>query len=213
MVTSSVGLPPLPSFTTVESKAEIVSRQSVKLKVEGVPEPSVGPKRPLCTVQFINKTKFPIKIISGSVGDRVNNLKFTEAVEPASYVEKYPTLSFSLGGYIIIYLDGKVREDDTPHADVTRVIELALSSDGLDFTRNDQLVPIKVNIQDMTCSESTKGQSTYSKMEKGERTTRTYWVTNDVHHMASGDGDYVFVPLGMTPFLWRFVVQDFDPFL
>lgn len=88
---------------------------------------------------------------------------------------------------------------------LTRVIEFACSSRYSGC--------LKVNIQDKTKGEFTRGQDTWDKMYDGETKT-IYWMTNDTHYMANVDLCYVnpFAAAGlmMIP-SWRFAVQDFDP--
>ena len=105
MITKEFGLPEMPDSKTIESNAEMVSRQYVKLKIENHPYFS----RPACQIQFINETKFPLKIISGTVGKHVRQLdEFTRVVQPRSC---YETLSdpvrvpsgVSIGGYISVF--------------------------------------------------------------------------------------------------------------
>lgn len=194
-VTRGLGLPRLPDLETVESSAKHVSELSVKDPYPCVPHLNNG-----FNVQFTNKTKFPMKIVCATVGKRFNNLEFTEVVQPDSSIIKNPTGSFSVGGYILLYLDGKVRSDKNPHsADVTRVIEFALS-----WPRHGSR---KINIQDKTGSEFTKGQDTYDKMQDREKKT-IYWLTNDTHHVACGE---IFSALLDIAVLWRFIIQDYDP--
>ena len=214
MVTKEFGLPEMPDSKRIESNAELVSRQYVQSKTEGHPDF----RRPACQIQFINETKFPLKIISGTVGNRVRQLdRFTQVVQPRSCYEtlrdpfRVPA-GVSIGGYIIVYLDEKLRSDDEPDdADMTPVIEFALCN--LWFTQ-----PSKVNIQDKSGTEFTRGKDTYYKMKDGETKT-IYWTTNGTHYMARAEL-YVHSTPAAGPAgdmartqqtKWRFVVQDFDP--
>ena len=193
-VTRGLGLPRLPDLETVESSAKNVSGMLVTC-----PYPSAADLKPGLNVQFTNKSKFPMKIVSATVGNLYNNLEFTEVVEPNSSIVKNPTGCFSVGGYIVLYLDGKVRSDKNPHdSDVTRVIEFALS-----WPRHGYR---KINIRDKTSSEFTRGQDTYEKMQDAVKKT-TYWLANDTHHMACGE-IFHSVPYYV---LWRFLVQEYDP--
>lgn len=206
-VIRGLGLPRFPDFETVESRAKHVSGMSVK-----VPDVSVGDFIFRYSVKFINNTKFPMKVVCATTTNCENNLKFIEVVLPDSSIRKQITCFFSItvSGYILLYLDGKVRSDDNPHrADETRVIEFALSWPFADQP--------KINIQDKTSSEFTKGEDTYGKMQDGEKKT-IYWLTNGTHHMACGETltrkKWVAGP--RTPYivtlaLWRFIVQNYDP--
>jgi len=210
MVTHVFGLPNMLDPKTVESRAEMVSRQSVILKLEGHRDPALlveGMFIPYTAMQFINETNFPMKIVCGTAGKDVSGNTFTEAVKPRLSYDRFGISPF---GYVLIYLDGKLRSDDEPHeADVTRVIEFALSNSGG-----------KVNIQDKTGTEFTRGQDTYDKLMKDGCTNNPiYWVVNDTAYMAEAFFYEVptFHPCKMPPEIagfrqiWRFVVQDFDP--
>jgi len=211
MVTHVFGLPNMLDPKTVESRAEMVSRQSVILKLEGHPEPGGKLAHDMFTqfsvMQFVNETNFPMKIVSGRAGKDVSGVTFAEVIKPRLSYDWFFNSDF---GYVLIYLDGKLRSDDEPHeADVTRVIEFALSNSGG-----------KVNIQDKTGTEFTRGQDTYDKLMKDGCTNNPiYWVVNDTAYMAEAYFYQVptFHPCKMPPEffgfhqIWRFVVQDFDP--
>ena len=131
-VKGSLDLPKMPNLTTVESAAGKVARQWVKVKVEGHKDWSeFGPV--WCTVQFINETNFPMKIVSGRIGWMKGNLEFTQDVQPrASY--SLQTCTFSTSGFLILYLNGILSSADMePPAGDTRVIEFALSEPGDDI--------------------------------------------------------------------------------
>ena len=200
MVTGSLGLPRLPDLETVESSAKRVSGMSVK-----VPNVSESDRVSGFHVTFINKTNFPMKIVCGAVAfpDK-HPLKFTEVVQPDSSVISSITKTFDFwslasglfptAGYILLYLDGEVRSDDNPRStDETRVIEFACSLDP------------KINIEDKTGSEFTKGKDTYDKMQDTGNKKTIYWSTNDTHYMACGE----MLPMSMD-FMWRFIVQQYD---
>ena len=141
----------------------------------------------------------------GTVGKYVRQEKFTEALKPrSSYGMQIAMEMFSVGGYILIYLDEKLHSDDEPHhAGVTRVIEIALSNPSWDSP--------KVNIQDKTDIEFTRGKDTSDKMKDG-KTKTIYWVTKGTHYLGSAEYTYFKAGGEGNPQLWRFVVQDFDPF-
>ena len=215
-VRCSLDLPKMQDSATVESAANKVSRQSVKVKVEGHQVPPgdlfewlfwsyFGPQ---FSVQFINETNFPMKIVSGRIGCRKSNLDFVEDVQPrASYPRRalshtsiIPT--FSTGGYVIIYQNGILSSDTEPIAEYARVIEFALSVSSLRFC------PPKINIQDKTNDEFSHGQDTHKTMTSGDPTV-LYWFESGVHFMARAE----IVALGFEILLWRFVIQEFDPFV
>ena len=153
-------------------------------------------------VQFINETDFPMKIVSGSVGSSKSNLEFVQDIEPRSSCWKNANLahSFSIGGYLVIYLNGILGSDEEPPTRDARVIEFALSS-ALE----------RVNIQDKTVCEFSRGQDTYDTMMKSaELTESLYWFDGGRHFITKGEivwGGRIIT--GGT--IWRFVVQEFDP--
>lgn len=187
MTTQGFGFPKLLDYDTVELKAEIASRQSVKLKLEGYsfiwPAYFLFP-----SLLFINETPYPLKVVGRSV-HKGKDSPFTRVVQRrSSVVIPNRTLDF---GYVIIYMDGKLHSDDEPLGpDVTHIIEFAMDV----FKR-------EVNIQDKTYSEFTKGKDTWDKMNEKEKTI--YWKTGEgSHYMA-----YAFFEREV-----RFLFQDFDPF-
>ena len=153
-------------------------------------------------VQFINETDFPMKIVSGSVGVSKSNLEFVHDIEPRSSCWKNAHLaySFSIGGYLIIYLNGILGSDEEPPTRNARIIEFGLSS-----------AQQRVNIQDKTSCEFSRGQDTYDTMMKSaELTENLYWFDGGRHFMMRGEivwGGRILT--GGT--IWRFVVQEFDP--
>ena len=212
----SLDLPQLPDSATVESVASKVSSQYVKLKLEGhvphSPENSVFPQgikavlaltRVLVGVtfiEFINETDFPMKIVSGKVGRRASrSVTFTHDVQSRSNcwleIARLPGSSeFSTGGYIILYQNGILSPEVEPPASNVRVIEFALSS------------LRKINIQDKTDSEFTRGQDTYDKMNSGKAKT-CYWFNHGKHLMARAE----ITRCRHWQLTFLFVVQDFNP--
>ena len=201
MTTRGFGFPELPDYNTVESKAEIVSRQSVKLKLEGhcnIFERSSNQR------QFINETQFPIKVIEYKVSEDVK--VFSENLKPRSSLVRGDSSS---RGYVLIYLDGQVRLGDEPYtSDETHIIE---------FASYKGFFSVGINIQDKTCSEFTRGQDTYDTIDS-QRNKKIYWKTKGVHYVASAEyrrrsGNY-YGPGVSSPSTtqYRFVFQDFDPF-
>ena len=215
-VRRSLDLPQLPDTATVESVASKVSSQCVKLKLEDhvphSPENSVFPQgikavlaltRVLVGVtfiEFINETDFPMKIVSGKVGRRASrSVTFTHDVQSRSNcwleIARLPGSSeFSTGGYIILYQNGILSSEVEPPATNVRVIEFALSS------------LRKINIQDKTGSEFTRGQDTYDKMNSGKAKT-CYWFNHGKHLMARAE----ITRCRSWQLTFLFVVQDFDP--
>ena len=215
-VRRSLDLPQLPDSATVESVASKVSSQCVKLKLEDhvphSPENSVFPQgikavvaltRVLVGVtfiEFINETDFPMKIVSGKVGRRASrSVTFTHDVQSRSNcwleIARLPGSSeFSTGGYIILYQNGILSSEVEPPASNVRVIEFALSS------------LRKINIQDKTGSEFTRGQDTYDKMNSGKAKT-CYWFNHGKHLMARAE----ISRCRSWQLTFLFVVQDFNP--
>ena len=215
-VIRSLDLPQLPDSATVESVASKVSSQCVKLKLEDhvphSPENSVFPQgikavvaltRVLVGVtfiEFINETDFPMKIVSGKVGRRASrSVTFTHDVQSRSNcwleIARLPGSSeFSTGGYIILYQNGILSSEVEPPASNVRVLEFALSS------------LRKINIQDKTGSEFTRGQDTYDKMNSGKAKT-CYWFNHGKHLMARAE----ITRCRSWQLTFLFVVQDFNP--
>ena len=201
-VTSGLGLPEMMDPKYVQAReicASMVSSQKIPLKLDRHPDLKRYGGSP--QIQFINETKFPLKIVSGTAGNRPKKHTFTEVIQPSSSYERKTSGAFSVGGYILIYLDGELRSDDEPQgADVIRIIEFVCSSPYSGC--------LKVNIQDKTNGEFTRGQDTWDKMYDGETKT-IYWKTNGTHYMANAEHWQVD---DIPPFVyWRFVVQDFEP--
>ena len=214
-VRRSLDLPQLPDSATVESKASKVSSQCVKLKLEDhnthSPQNSVFPQGNRAVVvltrvlvgvvfiDFINETDFPMKIVSGIVGRRkLPSVTFTHDVQSRSScwleTSRLSSSQFSYGGYIILYQNGILSSEVEPPVSNVRVIEFALSS------------LMKVNIQDKTGSEFTRGQDTYDKMNSGKAKT-LYWFNHGEHFMARAE----ITRYRSGPVIFRFIVQDYDP--
>ena len=209
MTTRGFGFPELLDYEAVESKAKIVSRQSVKLKLEGHPNIFAPGQEGM---QFINETQYPMKVIGGTAPKGVKT-KFTQILQPRSSAVVSRTVD-SAGGYVIIYLDGKPSSDNESRdhsEDETRIIEFASYVRGSNARWGP---PSGTNIQDKTCSEFTKGQDTYDKID-GEKKEIIYWTTKGVHFLASAElrsrkypAEFGYV---VEDHQWRFICQHFDP--
>jgi len=215
-VTRSLGLPRFPDFETVESRAKHVSGLSVR-----VPDVSREDFISRYSVKFTNETEFPMKVVCKSTKNCSNNLEFIETLRPFESIQRKTTCYYTItvNGYILLYLDGNLRSDDNPRTpDKTRVIEFAFSWPYGEIR--------KINIQDKTGSEFTKGEDTFDKMQDGEMKT-IYWLTKGTHHMACGDIQFSSLKLSSLALmgditnqserlsrdaLWRFIVQRYDPF-
>ena len=209
MTTRGFGFPELLDYEAVESKAKIVSRQSVKLKLEGHPNIFAPGQEGM---QFINETQYPMKVI-GRTAPKGVKTKFTQILQPRSSAVVSRTVD-SAGGYVIIYLDGKPSSDNESRdhsEDETRIIEFASYVRGSNARWGP---PSGTNIQDKTCSEFTKGQDTYDKID-GEKKEIIYWTTKGVHFLASAElrsrkypAEFGYV---VEDHQWRFICQHFDP--
>ena len=200
-VRRSLSLPPMPDSAIVESAAAEVAGQSVKLRLH------LHHVRPFLDhpflVQYINKTDFPMKIVSREKGGS-GKLSLTLDLPPhSSYPRGFHNWSFWGSrfyscGYIIIFLNGIVSHDLKPRPGDTRVIEFALCRSY--FMRR------MINIQDNTGNEFTQGENAYSALKCGEAKT-LYWFDRGMHFMARAD----ILPLSNE--IWRFLIQNFDPLL
>lgn len=230
-------VPDMHAPLTVEVAAEKVSRQSVKLKIKGTSfgeglrgfQAALDALRihvgPATTVVFINETDFPMRIVSGTVGRTIGNMKFEKDVEPRSYYDQ--TISsfwgtFSTGGYIKIAYDGKFSSepaaDDPSEGGNIRVIEFALDSPWAST--------VKINIEDKTKRGRTQGDAAYNSMKNDEGKT-LYWMIGEQYYLARAEilrnmGEQVsdwasLRKFNLLPYTskakgtWCFVVQDFDP--
>ena len=212
VVRSSLIMPQMPDLTEIESAAAKVSCQTVKLKLDDrhqIP-PGNGLRRmvskvigPIFWVQFVNETDFPMKVVSGTAGE-CKKLEFVQDIQPWSSYPQGLTFPlspfFSTGGYLMIYLNGILSSGLDPPADDVRVIEFAFSREkGWVHVRH------KINIQDKTSDEFTRGQDAYNAMECDEAKT-LYWFNRGIHFMMRAE-----MVKGLLVEVWRFFVQDFDP--
>ena len=213
-VRSSLGLEPMPDLTTVETAAEKVSCQSVKLEVdphllfpgeirgrfyfflEGIPY----------WIQFVNKTSFPMKVVARHLEESgpVPRVSFDVPAHSSSPIGLCASDKFSICGYFILYLKGDLSESnmEPPESDGI-VLEFALSrrSNFLRWQFD------KINIQDKSVAEFTRGQDTYDKMQYGD-VQPLFIATKDVHLMVKAEIVKHCYSLITT---WRFAVQSFDP--
>ena len=223
-VRRSLGMPEMPKLEKVEFAAEKVSRQSVKLRLDERHQVPHGSKwmsllGPDFWVQFVNETKFPMKVVLGTIAQSgTNELEFVHNIEPhASHIVHFkahtcypqpgvtivPVHTTSAFGYLTIYLNGTLNNfEREPPVQDARVIEFALSWREIFF----YYVEKKVNIEEKTSSEFTQGQGTYSRMKSDEAKT-IYWFDCGRHYMARAEISQEFYI-----FIWRFVIQDFDPY-
>jgi len=217
-VRSSLNMLPMPNLAIVEAAATKVSLQKVNVPLEDRHQlpPGDGLTWMLSSVfgtkywiQFVDKTDFPMKVVSGTVGLGNRRLKFFQDVYPHSSHSlglegmEFGAFPFSTGGYFIIYLNGILSSDIEPPTGDSWVIEFAASF----LLGLLESTPAKVNIQDKTSGEFTHGADTHNSLKSGEAKT-LYWLDRGVHFMARAEIVNCFG--GVT--IWRFVVQNFDPF-
>ena len=150
IVRHSLGLSTMLDLSIVESSAKKVNQQAVTLRsVENC-------NCFLCqyygfrySIQFINNVDFSIKIESGEIGwSQENQLQFVELVPPRERFHKNAYSRFSTAGHITLYFDNMLNSENI------RVFEFAMSSDFYDW---------KINIQDKTDTEFSRGLAAYNE--------------------------------------------------
>ncbi|XP_044164636.1 uncharacterized protein LOC122948644 [Acropora millepora] len=213
-VRSTLGLEPMPDFTTVENAAEKVSRQSVKLEEGRHLVPPCGLWNALKSimtaqrywVQFVNETSFPMKVVSKP---QESNHGLRVLFDVPAYSSPSQGLSwiysFSDCGYFILYLKGDLSSNMEPPATDVIVVEFALSQGGvLDFIR---WKVGKINLKDKSAAEFTWGQDAFSTMQYGD-VQPLYLSKGDAHFMVKAE---IIQPWYFWFATWRFSVQSFDP--
>ena len=191
IVRHSLGLSTMLDLSIVESSAKKVNQQAVTLRsVENC-------NCFLCqyygfrySIQFINNVDFSIKIESGGIGwSQENQLQFVELVPPRERFHKNAYSRFSTAGHITLYFDNMLNSENI------RVFEFAMSSDFYDW---------KINIQDKTDTEFSRGLAAYNERS-----------TDAVTLYFSEDGNYYIVKAEIFVCwpvrIWRFIIQDFNP--
>ena len=193
-VRQSLGLSPMPDFSTIESSAQKVSQQAVPLRSVEICNwlllQYFGIKY---SIQFINEADFPIKIVSGEVGwSQGNQLQFEKILPPRSSYRREANFGFSTAGYILLHLDGDSSSSDLIN---TRAIEFAASK---------PFYESKINMQDKTDGEFLRGLNAYN--ERSEDTVTLYFTENGKYYIAKAE---IFVCWPYRTF--RFIIQDFNP--
>ena len=193
-VRQSLGLSPMPDFSTIESSAQKVSQQAVPLRSVEICNwlllQYFGIKY---SIQFINEADFPIKIVSGEVGwSQGNQLQFEKILPPRSSYRREANFGFSTAGYILLHLDGDSSSSDLRN---TRAIEFAASK---------PFYESKINMQDKTDGEFLRGLNAYN--ERSEDTVTLYFTENGKYYIAKAE---IFVCWPYRTF--RFIIQDFNP--
>lgn len=230
-VRRSLGMPKTSKLAKVESAAEKVSRQSVKLKLDKrhqVPPGNffrwmvssiLGPK---FWVQFVNETDFPMKVVSGTVGlfSCYPKLKFVQDIKPHASHQMhlgYLTVPNEFAEYLwnLHFLSTNIF---SAGGYLTIYLNGTLNSEREPPVEDARVIEFalslqqwiglikEINIEEKTSSEFTQGQDTYSAMKSGEAKT-IYWSNYGQHYMAKAE--IVITSLGVV--IWRFVIQDFDP--
>ena len=194
IVRQSLGLSPMPDFSTVESSAKKVKKLAVHLRSVEIcnwfPYQFFGTNY---SIQFINEAGLPMKIVSGEVGwSQGNQLKFEKILPPHSSYSQETNFGFSTGGYITLYLKGDMLSSDFKN---TRVIEFAVSK---------PFYEAKIGMQDKTDAEFLRGLNAYN--ERSEDPVLLYFSENGKYYIAKAE---IFVCWPNR--IFRFIIQDFDP--
>ena len=104
-VTRGLGLPGMMDPSYVQLAASNVSRQTIPLKLDRHPDIQ---KRG-SSLQFINETKFPLKTVSGTAGNRPKKHTPTEVIQPSSSYERHPGLCPLVGISIFTWMENFVQ--------------------------------------------------------------------------------------------------------
>ena len=152
--------------------------------------------------QFINYTDFPVKVVCGMAGSKVNGLRFHQDVLPRKsydHIASVHGMKFSTAGYLIIYLDGEFKSYKDRFNGKIRVYEMALVN-GADRYR-------KGNILWKEDLSKVDGEECWNIMGSKFATNATYFSHGNQAFavfaaLADGEDDH---------HTWRFVVQQYDP--
>ena len=230
-VRRSLGMPEMSKLAKVESAAEKVSRQSVKLKLDE--RHQVPPGNffrwmvssmfgPTFWVQFVNETDFPMKVVSGTVGlfRCHTKLKFVQDIKPHASHQMhlgYVAMPNEFAKYLwnleflstTIFSAGgylTIYLNGTLNSEREPPVEDARVIEFALSLQQGMGLKRKINIEEKTGNEFTQGQDTYSAMKSGEAKT-IYWFDYGQHYMAKAET----VITSFNIMIWRFVFQDFDP--
>ncbi|XP_068676150.1 uncharacterized protein [Montipora foliosa] len=215
-VRNGLGLTQMPDMPTVETAAECVSRQSVKMRLDErhqIPPGNllkrtttrvIGPRD---WIQFVNETDFPIKVVLKNVKESNDHFRFVNVPPRSSHPEGFRIplfkLSISICGFFVLYLNGDASGNMEPPTRDAKVFEFALSINILQHPW-----PGKINIQDKTHDEFTYGEDTYNLMKYGE-VPPLYFSKEDTYFMVKAENVKCRYPSYIGT--WRFLVQQFDP--
>ena len=197
----------MPDMLTVESAAELVSRQSVKID-HRYEIPPVYIFQHSHWLQFVNDTDFPIKMFLKDAKESNDQFRCIDVLPRLPYFEKLPIgfLKASICGYFVVHLNGDVSDNMEPPTKDARVVEMALSV----YTHPVALQRRwygKINVQDKTHDEFTYGEDTYNFMKYGE-VQPFYFSKEDIYFMVKAE---MVTSWNSIYVIWRFLVQQFDP--
>lgn len=217
-VRNGLGLTQMPDMPTVESAAERVSRQSVKIELDDghqIPPGNVLKRTkvrvigPPFWIQFVNNTGFHMKLVLKNVNESSDHFRCVDLLPRSSYPEglRIPLfkISTSICGYFVLCLNGDASGDMEPPTRDARVVEFALSMclAGAISRRWSG----KINIQDKTHDEFTYGEDTYNLMKYGE-VQPFYFSKENTCFMVKAEIVQCWYSNIVT---WRFIAQQFDP--
>lgn len=238
-VRRSLGMPEMPKLEKVESAAEKVSCQSVKLKLDGRHQiPPGNFFRWMVSsmfewkfwVQFVNETDFPMKVVSGTVGvfgktklqDCEDiNLKFVQDVNPhASHKTFINTFEpcYDCDGSDVHFYDQK---RFSAGGYLTIYLNGTLNSEREPPVQDSRVIEFALSRQDGIFWDGRK------EINIEEKTSSEFTQGHDTcSAMKSGEAKTIYwfdcgrhymakAEVVITPFnivIWRFVIQDFDPY-
>ncbi|XP_068677007.1 uncharacterized protein [Montipora foliosa] len=225
-VRNVLGLTQMPDMLAVESAAEHVSHQSVKIGLDDrhqIPPGNLWERMksrvmgPGDWVQFVNETDFPIKVVLKNGKETNDQLRCINVLPRSSYLEGLQILdgSVSILGYLILYLKGGLGFDMEPPTRDAMVIEFALSKclisiiDILTWLWHRRSLDTrpKINVQDKTHDEFTFGEDTYNLMKYGE-VQPFYFSKENTYFMVKAEIVQCWYSDNVS---WRFIAQQFDP--
>ena len=217
-VRNGLGLTQMPDMPTVESAAERVSRQSVKIEIDHrhqIPPGNLLKRTkvrvigPPFWIQFVNNTGFHMKLVLKNVNESNDHFRCVDVLPRSSHPEGFRVpllkLSTSICGYFVLCLNGDASGDMEPPTRDATVVEFALSMCSAWFILHRWSG--KINIQDKTHDEFTFGEDTYNLMKYGE-VQPFYFSKEDTYFMVKAEIVQCWYSNIVT---WRFIAQQFDP--
>ena len=204
-VRRGLGLTQMPDMPTVESAADHVSRQSVKINGRyEIPPDYIWQYDEW--LQFVNDTDFPIKVLLKDAKESNDQFRCVDVLPRLPYYETLPVAFWkvSICGYFIVYLNGVMSDNMEPPTKDARVVEIALSIYNHPVPTQHRWIG-KINVQDKTHDEFTSGEDTYNLMKYGE-VQPFYFSNEDTYFMVKAE-----IVKSWCYVTWRFLVQQFDP--